>query len=590
MFDAINEFKSAIRSYGLEPPEVIDPGKFHRMPGLNKLRGNTAAWCMLFPDQLGGVFGDFSTALEEKWQSNKEKLLTSVELSQRNELLQEVKRKTQEEEVNKQKLAAQKAAAIWKDALSVSREHAYLINKQVQSHTLKLYEGDLSIGGMSCNQSLIVPIRQGKQLYSLQFINSEGEKRFLTGGRKKGGYFSLGKLKAEHSATLCIAEGFATGATIHEVTNNPVAVAFDSGNILEVACYFRKLFPDLQIIICADDDFSNTKNVGLSKAKEAAKRVNAKLAIPKFKGNRPEWAKDFNDLMKLEGFSAVEVSIQHTLSSIAKPESLPHPLPEAMSITPDMLPLPIRDYILDTCHRQQCPIDFVTVTTLVGLSAMVGNKIRVYPKQHDDWEVTPNLWGVIIGEPSTMKTPSMKAALSPIKKLDSKNAKQYEKEKNKYNDDLELFQLQKSAVASNTRQALKDGLSVEEARKLLNTGSAPEIPIRQRISVNDASVEKLGELLKENASGLLLVRDELLGLISRLSKEEYQAERAFYLECFDGSSSYTYDRIGRGTIEIKNCTLSVIGGIQPSRITKLVTSSVDGSQDDGFLQRFQLIA
>jgi hypothetical protein len=51
-----------------------------------------------------------------------------------------------------------------------------------------------------------------------------------------------------------------------------------------------------------------------------------------------------------------------------------------------------------------------------------------------------------------------------------------------------------------------------------------------RLVVNDSSVEKLGELLNENPNGLTLVRDELSGWLGKLSKEEFQSERAFYLE------------------------------------------------------------
>ncbi len=45
--------------------------------------------------------------------------------------------------------------------------------------------------------------------------------------------------------------------------------------------------------------------------------------------------------------------------------------------------------------------------------------------------------------------------------------------------------------------------------------------------VNDVSVEKLGELLKENPRGLLMVRDELAGFLANLERKEYQSDRAF---------------------------------------------------------------
>jgi len=115
-------------------------------------------------------------------------------------------------------------------------------------------------------------------------------------------------------------------------------------------------------------------------------------------------------------------------------------------------------------------------------------------------------------------------------------------------------------------------------------------PVSQpRLIVNDATVEKLDKLLNENPRGLLLVRDELAGFLSRMEREEYQSERAFYLDAYNGDGQFTYDRIGRGTIHIQNATLSMIGGIQPSRIAPLIANALSGKGDDGLIQRLQSI-
>ena len=106
--------------------------------------------------------------------------------------------------------------------------------------------------------------------------------------------------------------------------------------------------------------------------------------------------------------------------------------------------------------------------------------------------------------------------------------------------------------------------------------------------VNDSTVEKLGELLNENPRGLLLIRDELPGFLARMEKEEFASERAFYLEAFNGAGCFTYDRIGRGTVHIANCTLSIVGGVQPSRIAPIVRGAITGTANDGFVQRLQL--
>ena len=123
---------------------------------------------------------------------------------------------------------------------------------------------------------------------------------------------------------------------------------------------------------------------------------------------------------------------------------------------------------------------------------------------------------------------------------------------------------------------------------LASTEGSDDEPSLERIIVNDASVEALGERMRENPNGLLMVRDELSGWISLLMHEDRQSDRAFFLEAFNGNSSSTYARIGRGTVRIENCTLSVIGGIQPSRIAPLVRGALRGIADDGLIQRLQL--
>jgi putative DNA primase/helicase len=98
------------------------------------------------------------------------------------------------------------------------------------------------------------------------------------------------------AATLCIAEGFATGATIHQATGYPVAVAFNAGNLEAVAKAMRQKLPGLSMIVCADDDAGTEGNPGITKANLAALATGAKVAVPAFGDQRPDDASDFNDM------------------------------------------------------------------------------------------------------------------------------------------------------------------------------------------------------------------------------------------------------------------------------------------------------
>jgi putative DNA primase/helicase len=171
------------------------------------------------------------------------------------------------------------------------------VGKRIEAHGAKFHKG-----------ALVIPLWADGELCSLQFIQPNGDKKFLTGGRVKGCCFLIGTVRG--ARTLCIAEGFATAASIHEATGHPVAVAFNAGNLLEVAKRARRKFPDLPLILCADDDFRTPGNPGLTMATAAAKVVGAKLAVPDFGRDRPEGATDFNDMLVARGAEEVARAVE----------------------------------------------------------------------------------------------------------------------------------------------------------------------------------------------------------------------------------------------------------------------------------------
>jgi len=114
--------------------------------------------------------------------------------------------------------------------------------------------------------------------------------------------------------------------------------------------------------------------------------------------------------------------------------------------------------------------------------------------------------------------------------------------------------------------------------------------VRRRYLVNDTTVEKLGELLNKNPRGLLLFRDELTGFLRTLERDGHESDRAFYLEAWNGTGRFRYDRIARGTIDIEAACVSILGSIQPGPLGHYLRAALDGGVgDDGLMQRFQLL-
>jgi hypothetical protein len=88
---------------------------------------------------------------------------------------------------------------------------------------------------------------------------------------------------------------------------------------------------------------------------------------------------------------------------------------------------------------------------------------------------------------------------------------------------------------------------------------------------------------------MLISRDELAGWLRTLERTGREGDREFYLEGWNGTGAYTFDRIGRGTVHIRALTLSILGGIQPGKLQKYLEEALEGGGGaDGLLQRFQL--
>lgn len=282
----------------------------------------------------------------------------------------------------------------------------------------------------------------------------------------------------------------------------------------------------------------------------------------------------------------------HALASYLNPSIQPAPLPvglpAAMAWDDDLLPEALRGFVRDAADRTQCPPDFVAVSLIVAISAVVGRKRTIHPKQRDDWEVVPNQWGCIIGRPSAMKSPALKQALRPLAALEAKEREKHQAAMLDYKAAGEILELERRAAKDKAKKLMAEDKKDAALAAIAELASDLPAPVARRYIVNDATVEKLGELLNENPNGLLLVRDELGGWLATMQTEDGAVGRAFYLECFDGSGSFVYDRIGRGTVFIESCCLSLIGGIQPSRIAPLVRGAVTGELDDGLVQRLQL--
>lgn len=271
------------------------------------------------------------------------------------------------------------------------------------------------------------------------------------------------------------------------------------------------------------------------------------------------------------------------------PEPLPTKLPNVETFSYNLLPNAFAPWIEDISTRLQSPPDFAAVGAMVALSSLVGRRIGICPKAQDDWLVIPNLWGLIIGRPGLMKTPALIEPLKPLNRLEAKTAEEFQEQYTTWEADKIITEEKTKLIRKTVSQSLKNNQEPNNELISFLKESADAEPSRKRYVVNDTSVEKLGEVLAVNSNGVLLFRDEILGFLRPLDKPGNEGSRAFYLESWNGNGRFTYDRIGRGTVEIEAACLSILGGVQPGPLRNYMRDKIWGEAgDDGLMQRFQL--
>ena len=279
-------FLGAIRSYGLEPPPLIETEMFVRFPGYRKGRGNKAGWYFLQADECCGWFGDWSTGLFESWLSDNNRLNHSRKGKGRSRSTHVGNPNENIKLAEKHRVAGQRAREIWRRARDVDPEHRYIRSKRIRP-----------LGAKSYQTALVIPVVNfQRSLTSLQFIAPDGGKRLLSGGQKKGCFIPVAD-RLKFSERILICEGWATACTLADwEPSSSVLAAIDAGNLMSVTLGARARWPSSELVVAGDDDRLTPGNPGATKARAAAIAANALLAMPKWGTDLPIHLSDFNDL------------------------------------------------------------------------------------------------------------------------------------------------------------------------------------------------------------------------------------------------------------------------------------------------------
>ena len=354
--DPVQQFALALRDAGLMVDKPKMDGQLYRVPVKGDEGGKLSG---AYKAHLNGIMpagfiqnyktGDkFNWKAEGNFQGAVNTAKMIAEAAQRKQMQQQKQEQLYEE-------VADRAVALIEHAQPVSEQNKYLQAKQVESYGLLAVPGPspefeamgIYIGNtysetkalrekhaamddkdqykvfMTKNDIMIPVSDQKGKVWTVQTIAENGFKSWLKGGKKHGNFFILGQ--PENGKPILEAEGYATGATLHKLTNRPVALAFDSGNLLSVAIAVKQMFDASTIYVAGDNDraaFEAGKmkvNVGLEKALEAAQQVGGHTIIPNIQ--KGEKLSDWNDIAVTKGPAIAKDQIKTALESIKHEQS-----------------------------------------------------------------------------------------------------------------------------------------------------------------------------------------------------------------------------------------------------------------------------
>ena len=302
--DAITEFADALQLAGLivRGSPVMD-GQKRRVDVAGDKKGRKSGFYIgHLDDYPAGYIHNHKSGETIRWKASR--ATNSMSQADRDAFRERVQRERNAREVERRRqegVAAQTAAAMWRNGGAV-RVHPYLTRKGVAAQDVKVDR----------KGNLLVPMRDiGGKIWSLQTISGDGQKLYLKNGRKTGTHAVLGKL--EPGAPVIIAEGYATAATLREMTGLPTIAAFDSGNLLDVARAYREADPTRPIILAGDNDHHLPRreaplpNVGMEKATAAAEAVGGVLLLPAF--TPADRGTDWNDYAAQHGREALRATV-----------------------------------------------------------------------------------------------------------------------------------------------------------------------------------------------------------------------------------------------------------------------------------------
>ncbi|PTX54658.1 uncharacterized protein DUF3987 [Litoreibacter ponti] len=242
----------------------------------------------------------------------------------------------------------------------------------------------------------------------------------------------------------------------------------------------------------------------------------------------------------------------------------------------DFLTPRLANLLISAADAKAAPVDYVFVGLLVTASSLIGNSRWASPWV--GWKEPPVLWAALIGKPSMNKSPGLDAVLEPLKHVEANLRVTAKKKIAEWDQKAEIAKVVEFAWKEGAKEAAKSNKPIKPKPEGADPGPKPDLP---RLALSDATIEKLASILQFQPKGTLLLRDELAGWLTGMTRYSGGGtDRPFWLEGY-GGRPYTVERVGRPPVNVEHLAIAVIGNIQPDRLNTLFMRS----DDDGLLAR-----
>jgi putative DNA primase/helicase len=512
---------------------------------------------------------------------------------------------------------AKKAAAIWKAATEAKADHSYLSRKRV-SPVATLREIDAgaaavilgyppkSGGDALAGRLLVVPVKQGDGLSTLELIDGDKRKTALAGrGTKSGGYWASEQLpKGDGDGlTLLIGEGVATVLSGKEASGHRAIAALSAGNLPAVAKAMRERYPAAALVILAD--LVKATGEPDPHAIEAAQSVGGKLAIPDFGTVRPDDAKDINDLAQLCGADAVGRAIAgaiapgkatHQAEDEAAPagdsEGWPEPQPLAAKVEPepypiDALPDTIRAAVEEVAGFVKAPVPMVASSALAALS--LAAQAHVDAKRAERLQGPVGLFLLTIADSGERKSTCDGFFVSAIRQYQDEQAEAMKPAIKEYQAAIAAWEAERDGILSAIKGAGKSGKATDKLRRDLAElqHDKPEPPRVPRLLLGDETPENLAWVLAKNwpSAGVVSAEAGIVFGAHGMGKDSVMRNLGLLNVLWDGGSH----SVGRRTSEsftVKGARLTVALQVQEMTLRESFARSGGLMRGTGFLARF----